>query len=386
MRRVTLLLAVSVMACSLGPSRDASPGPGDQPTAASVASPTFSAPTPTQTTAVPTTPPAPTPVAQTITGRARLSATGAGVAGVHVSAMPMPLGDGRMPGPVLTAVTDAGGAYSLTLQTWSLESLASSSSFQLMVQVTAPPGLLVLDISRSIGGPPGTAVGNLTGPTIVGDLSGPVDIALGPGHIVEGRVTSGVSSAPLAGVRVTALRPNSILIRGGAGDAFEIQASTLSDVAGGYRLTVPTGTFVVSVHGGAADQARFWSDDPAVFQASELSVERSISGIDVAVVAVTTVGGYVRSGPSFAEGVEGARVTAFAGGGTTCCRVVGRGTSGGAGTFLLQLPRGTYRLLIEPPTGSQYSAQWWRAAAGFASATDVTVASDPIELEVLLAR
>jgi len=42
--------------------------------------------------------------------------------------------------------------------------------------------------------------------------------------------------------------------------------------------------------------------------------------------------------------------------------------------------------VFDPPAGSPYAAQWWRAAAGFATATDVTVGSERIQLDVELAR
>ena len=321
-------------------------------------------------------------------GRATLKTTGAGAAGVRVRVSPMPLSDGRAPGPDATAVTDDSGVYTLTVLTWTPEALASSSSFQAMLEVTPPPGLLVLDVSKVLlGGPPGTTGGMLTGrPLILGDLDGPVDITLAPGHIIEGKITSGLTGNPLAGIGVSALGPNSMLIHGGAGDAFEIEATATTDTTGVYRLTVRSGTYAIYTRGPQDAQQRFWSDDPAVFQASLLTVERDITGIDIAVVPVTQLAGYVRSGPSFGDGVEGARVAAYVAGGTPCCRTVGVATTGYGGTFVMYVPPGIYRFVFDPPAGSPYAAQWWRAAAGFATATDVTVGSERIQLDVELAR
>ncbi len=284
------------------------------------------------------------------------------------------------------AVTDDRGAYTFSVLIWTPEALANSSSFQLMLQVTPPAGLLVLGVTKALGGPPGTANANLTGPLILDDLNGPIDITLGPGHVVEGRITSGVTGAPLAGIGVIALGLNSMLIYGGAGDAFEIAATASADTTGRYRLTVPSGAYVIYTFGRQGALARFWSDDPAVFQATPLKVERDVAGIDMAVVPVTQIGGYVRSGPSFADGVEGARVAAYLAGGTPCCRLVGLATSGYNGTFVMYVPPGTYRLVFDPPTGSPYAAQWWRGAAGFATATDVIVGPDRVQLEVELSR
>jgi hypothetical protein len=300
--------------------------------------------------------------------------------------MPMAQSDGRMPGPDVMAVTDDHGAYTFSVFTWTPEALANSSSFQLMLQVTPPTGLLVVGVTKSLGGPPGSGIGMSMGPLILDDLDGPIDITLAPGHIVEGTITSGLNGPPLVGIAVVALGPNSMLIHGGVGDAFEIEATATTDATGRYRLTVRSGTYVIHARGPQDTQQRFWSDDPAVFRASPLSVARDVAGIDIAVVPVTQIGGYVRSGPSFGDGVEGARVAAHLAGGTPCCRTVGVATTGPAGTFLMYLPQGTYRIVFDPPVGSPYAAQWWRAAAGFATATDVIVGPALVQLEVELAR
>src|SRR5687768_6164981 len=188
-RGVVLAFVVVATSCSPGPQSETSPTPATTTAATPTATPTV-APTPTQN-------PSPTPVARTISGRATLMSTGAGVVGVRVRGSPMPINDGRTPGPDVTAVTDDRGVYSFSVLTWSPEALANSSSFQMMIQVTPPPGLLVLSVTKTFGGPPGSAGGNLTGPLIPEDLSAPIDITLGPGHIIEGKITSGVTGSPL---------------------------------------------------------------------------------------------------------------------------------------------------------------------------------------------
>jgi hypothetical protein len=174
---------------------------------------------------------------------------------------------------------------------------------------------------------------------------------------------------------------------GGVGDAFEVEATASTDTTGRYSLTVRSGTYVIDVVDPQGAQQRFWSDDPAVFQATPLSVERAVAGIDIALVPVTQIGGQVRDGPRpFAEGAAGIRVVAYLAGATPCCRVVGVATTGCCGTFLMYVPQGLYRIGVEPPAGSPYAAQWWSGAAGFATATDVTVGPAPVQLEVELAR
>jgi hypothetical protein len=378
---LVLLLALTVVATACSP---AASGQRTLEPASNIAAPTssVSALTPTPSATPPTTPaPTLTPVPRKMTGRATVMTTGAAVAGVRIRVSPMPINDRRVPGPDATAVTDESGVYTLTVLTWPPEALASSSSFQAMLEVTPPPGLLVLDVSKVLGGPPGT-----TGGMLLGDLSGPIDITLGPGYIVEGKITSGVTGTPLAGIGVNALGPNSIFIHGGAGDAFEIEATATTDTTGKYRLTVRSGTHVIQAYGAQDDQQRFWSDDPAVFQATLLRVERDVAGIDIAVVPVTRIGGYVRSGPSFGDGVAGTRVAAYLAGGTPCCRTVGVAITGYGGTFLMFIPKGSYRLVFDPPAGSPFAAQWWSGAAGFATATDVIVGTAAIQLEVELGR
>jgi hypothetical protein len=388
--RAGLLVALFVLTtgCTPGPQGPAPPAGTGTLEAARTIAPVNTSAAPTATASqVPPVAPSPTPVPRKLAGRARLTATGAGVAGVQVRVSPMPINDGRVSGPDVTALTDESGAYTLTVMTWTSEALAASSSFQVMVQVTPPPGLVVLDVTNSLGGPPGTTGGMLTGRALfVGDLDQPIDITLGAGHIVQGLVTSGVTGSPLPGVPVNALGPNSMLIHGGAGDAFEIEASASTDATGRYRLTVRSGTFVIYASGSHDAGPRFWSDDPAVFQATPLRVERDISGLDIVVVPVARIDGQVRTGPPGTGGVAGTRVAAYAGGGSPCCRTAGVATTADGGTFLMYLPPGTYRIVFDPPAGSPYAAQWWRAAAGFATATDVTVASDEIHLEVELRR
>jgi hypothetical protein len=60
--------------------------------------------------------------------------------------------------------------------------------------------------------------------------------------------------------------------------------------------------------------------------------------------------------------------------------------TGYGGTFLMFIPKGSYRLVFDPPAGSPFAAQWWRGAAGFATATDVIVGTAAIQLEVELGR
>jgi hypothetical protein len=134
-------------------------------------------------------------------------------------------------------------------------------------------------------------------------------------------------------------------------------------------------------------QQRFWSDDPTVFQATPLGVERAIAGVNIALVPVTVIRGEVRSGPTqFVDGLADFRVVAYLAGDTPCCRIGGVAITGEGGFFLMYVPQGRYRIEFEPPGGSPYAAQWWMGATGFATATDVTVGSEEVQIEVELVR
>ncbi|MDP9468253.1 MAG: carboxypeptidase-like regulatory domain-containing protein, partial [Chloroflexota bacterium] len=283
-----------------------------------------------------------------------------------------------------TAVTDASGAYTLSFPTWTQAALAGNMA-TLQLYFELPPGFFVIGVTKDTGESP--SYGRDEAMLLVDDLGvGPIDITLGLGEVVEGRVTNGLTAAPLAGVRVSALRLNSIAIYGGFGDAFEQEAQATTDATGRYSLTVRAGTYVIYAQETGGSQQRFWSEDPTVFQATPLSVDRAVAGINIALVPVTTIGGEVRSGPrQFTDAVTGARVVAYLAGDTPCCRIGGVAITGEQGFFLMYVPPGLYRIEFTPPAESPYAAEWWSEAAGFATATDVNVGSEPIQLEVELA-
>ena len=344
------------------------------------------------------TAPAPTlaPEMGSISGTATTATTGVPVPGVRIRGTSYdPQGEPVL--PEATAVTDARGAYTLSFPIW-----PGGNPPALFLTLELPPGFLLVEMTNT--GPPsgpceldagaGTPDQGGTVGCRFDDLGdGPLDIMLAVGHAVEGRVTSGLTGAPLAGIQVSALRLNSILIDGNpASDAFEVEAVASTDATGRYSLTMPSGSYVIYAQEPGGSQQRFWSDDPTVFQATPLSVERAIAGVNIALVPVTAMRGEVRSGPTqFADGVAGARVVAYLAGDAPCCRIGGVAITGGvasnadSGFFLMFLPKGLYRMEFTPPPGSTYLAEWWNGATGFATATDVIVGSEEVQLEVELA-
>jgi hypothetical protein len=291
--------------------------------------------------------------------------------------------------PEAVAVTDARGAYTLRFLT------LPGGPPALFLTLELPPGFLFVAMTNT--GPPAGPCelnagagspdqGGTTGCRFDDLGDGPIDITLALGHAVDGSVTSGLTGAPLAGIQVSALKLNSILIDGNpASDAFEVQAQTSTDATGRYSLTVPSGSYVIYAVEPEGSQQRFWSDDPTVFQATPLSVERAIAGVNIALVPVTTIGGEVRSGPTqFTDGLAGIRVVAYLADDALCCRIGGVGVTGEGGFFLVYLPQGHYRIAFEPPPAWAYAEEWWNDAAGFATATDVIVGSDAIRLEAEL--
>lgn len=326
-----------------------------------------------------------------ISGTATVAATGLPVAGVRIRGRSLPPPGLVVPDPPeAIAVTDARGAYALSFPIW-----PGGNPPALFLTLELPPGFLFIDMTNT-GPPSGPCQLSGGSPEQGGsagcrfdDLGdGPIDITLALGHVVEGVATDGLTGAPLAGIQVSALKLNSIIIYGGFGDAFEQAARATTDARGSYSLTVPSGSYVIyaSEQSPGARQ-RFWSEDPTVFQATPLSVERSIADVNIALVPVTAIGGEVRSGPTqFADALAGARVVAYLAGSTPCCRLVGLAITGEQGSFLMYVPQGLYRIEFDPPAGSPYAAEWWTEATGFATATDVTVGSTQVQLEVELAR
>lgn len=353
-------------------------------------------------------PPTVAPVPGSIIGTATVATTGEPVAGVRIRGRSFPP-PGLPDPPEAIAVTDARGAYRLSFPTW-----PGGNPHALFLTLELPPGFLLVAMTNT-GGPSGPcelnagagspAQGGSVGCRFDDLGDGPIDITLALGNAVEGRVTSGLTGAPLAGIQVSALKLNSILIDGNpASDAFEVAAVATTDATGRYSLTVPSSyviyapdavpssSYVIYAQEPGGSQQRFWSDDPTVFQATPLSVKRAIAGVNIALVPVTAMRGEVRSGPTqFADGVAGARVVAYLAGDAPCCRIGGVAITGGvafaadSGFFLMFLPKGLYRIEFTPPPGSTYAAEWWNGATGFATATDVTLGSTEVQLEVELA-
>jgi hypothetical protein len=356
-----LALALAVSACA-GASPSATPSGGSSQPSLTASPPTLA------------------PVTRSISGTATVATTGVPVAGVRIHGSSLDP-QGQPASPEVTAVTDARGAYTLSFPTW-----PGGNPPALFVTLELPPGYLLVEMTNFSCFNPGCLPTQGMSPT--GDLGdGPIDITLARlGFVVEGSVTSGLTGAPLAGVQVSALGLISILIYGGVGDAAEVAAMTSTDATGRYSLTVPSGSYVIYAQGPEGSQQRFWSQDPTVFQATPLNVDQGFVGIDIALVPVTAIGGEVRSGPTqITDAVAGIRVVAYLAGDTPCCRIGGVGVTGEQGFFLMYVPQGPYRIAFEPPPGSPYAQEWWNGAAGFATATDVTLASEPVQLEAELA-
>jgi hypothetical protein len=290
---------------------------------------------------------------------------------------------GQPASPEATAVTDERGAYTLSFPTW-------PGGGPLSVNLELPPGFVFVAMTNSGFNPGGLQTQRMFSTDVAGD--GPIDITLALGHVVEGRVTSGLTGAPLAGIQLLALNLNSILIYGIDGDAFEIEDDAMTDATGRYSLTVPSGSYVIYAtdqiyanEQAPGAQQRFWSEDPTIFQASHLNVDRGVAGIDIELVPVTVISGEFQScGAPIVGGPAGVRVVAYLAGGTPCCRTVGTATTDDNGTFLMFVPAGTYRIAFQPAAGSPYAAQWWKGATGFENATDVTAASASVHLVVEL--
>ena len=311
-----------------------------------------------------------------------MQTTGAAVPGVKVRGIST-YPDGQSAPPDSNAVTDAKGAYTLSFPAWTQESLGGNPP-RLRLVIEVPPGLVVVSVTKDTG-----ESGSQNAALLLVDSLGtdPINITLAPGPVVSGRVTNGLTGASLAGIMVMALRPNSQLIDGSSGDAFEIEASAKTDATGQYSLTVQSGSYVIDAVDPRGGQERFWSEDPTIFQATLLTVDRVVVGINIALVPVMGISGELRSGTTpVVGGIAGARVVAFLVGSTPCCRIVGVAMTDDNSTFLMYVPPGVYRIAITPAAGSPYAAEWWKDATAFATATDVPLGTTAIQLEVDLAK
>ena len=305
--------------------------------------------------------------------------TGAPVAGVRITGIHS-FPEGQPSPPEVTAVTDETGAYTLSFPMWTPQELGGSSS-TLNMSFELPQGYYVVGVSQSDGS---LAGGRDEAMLLLDDLvAGPIDILLGQGIVVHGTVSNGLTGAPLAGIGVQALRLNSQLIDGSEGDAFEVESGSGTDANGRYSFTVRPGQYVIRADDGK-DLRRFWSDDPAIFQATVLSVDRAVAGVDLVLVPVAPIHGEIRPCDACPWSLAGTQVVAYLADGA-CCHTVGAATTDDNLTFLMYLPPGRYRVAFQPTEGSPYAPQWWDGAVAFANATDITVGSEPVHLEAELA-
>lgn len=162
-----------VLACQPGAGVGTSPSPALTASQTPTLAPSVAA------TASPR-PPGLTPVSLTVSGHVTMASDGRPASGVRIRIAPFPINDGRTPGPDVVVASDASGAYSATVSAWTLEALANSSSSQLSLFITPPPGMKVVAVSQTVTLPMGPI-----GPNqpewyfmLARDLKGPIDITL----------------------------------------------------------------------------------------------------------------------------------------------------------------------------------------------------------------
>lgn len=88
-----------------------------------------------------------------------------------------------------------------------------------------------------------------------------------------------------------------------------------------------------------------------------------------------TVRGTVTSAAT-GEALAGVPVTAYRGGGVTCCQLVSTVLTDASGAYALALPAGTYRSHFQTPLTANEHGPTWYGGTSFATAADLTVASD----------
>jgi hypothetical protein len=196
---------------------------------------------------------------------------------------------------------------------------------------------------------------------------------------VTGSVTSGATTAAVAGVTVVAYRAEQDACCNEHGVA-------LTDRTGRYSLSLPSGLY--RIHFKPAPGLRlapqWWRNDRFFHGASKLSVDGDVAGIDATLGEGQVVSGsvtyQVNDAPSRGVGVlvyESLGPGADQG-------LVTHGWTDGAGRYSVTVPAGTFRLNFVPPENAPSVFQWWPAAATFDLASDVTVSGDRSGINIAL--
>ena len=210
--------------------------------------------------------------------------------------------------------------------------------------------------------------------TVLGETAAGIDASLQTGLVVTGTVTDAGTGGPLQGV-VVSLTPST----DPCCDRDAPSGVTGSD--GRYAIAVTPGAYKVFFNGGQVGHVlRYYADRSGGTRdfTAALAVTVTSGGtvVDLALPAGRRISGHVY-GPAGAP-LAGVQVGLFDA--AQCCRGLGGAMTDPSGAYsLLEVP-GTYRIRFAPndPVGTRLLGQWYRGAASFATAADVTTATGDV--------
>jgi len=203
------------------------------------------------------------------------------------------------------------------------------------------------------------------------DQSG-IDARLAAGFAISGIVRG--PSGPLANVFVAASL-------GGPAPCCTGVGGTVTDAVGRYQLTLPAGTYRLSVSSPPTRHLvmQWWNGVPAgtaYFQrASDILLGPSDApGRDFDVVFGAIIEGHVTDSAGAALGNVGVNANDAS---IACCEGLAFTGTDGSGNYALVVPLGRQvRVFFGPGPGSPYSAQWWNNKPDFGVADVINATTD----------
>jgi hypothetical protein len=217
-------------------------------------------------------------------------------------------------------------------------------------QMTLPQGLYKVWINVSgfpqqwHGGHDGTS---FTDATAIG-VSGATVLNLTLLGSIAGVLNNG-NGAPVANSSVQAYQA------GSGAACCTLVNSGATDAGGNYQINLPAGTYKLWVNpSGLYPRQWFGGTDGTSFTAALSIVVVGIKAANPTLLGA--ISGVVKDGSGIP--VSQASVQAYqAGTGASCCTFVNSGATDAGGNFQINLPAGTYKVWINPPTG--YPQQWY---------------------------
>ncbi len=287
-----------------------------------------------------------------ITGRVTSEATGAGIGGIRVSAVPIPYGDYAVHG-----TTDGDGYYVLPAVR------AGNVKASAEVAVETDNYLTEWFDQKS-----GSAAADLV-PVTAGTATSNIDFSLATGGIISGRVTDSLSGAGVGNIPIAV----------SAGAFGEALSRTSTDDNGDYSaLRLPTGSWTVEFNGYSdTPYLTEWYDGQwRIKDATPVPVTagQTTSGVDVQLDKEGIVSGRVTD--VFGNLLGGVHVHAYRDADGTDAGYAFCGIEGDGPNYSLNgLRAGAYRIKFEAQFDlSNLHSEWYPNKPGYEEAAPVTVA------------